>query len=522
MAGGNRNRYKSADGTYRPYGQGLGAPQRMGFAQPEDQPFDLLQALQALTEAGKSAYNGVQDWSAKAQADPGNQMSPFGALPTQFMKDQGGALIRDWGGVKPAIEAGKDAITLADILSGKEKSVPFAPAYAGQKATDATLNAGQAAMDASVWAPLAPSALKSGWKSLQVEPPAGYASTTRVTGPSVKAANDDTLLNALRQAMTPAKEDYGAVPGIMRKNTDGTLYGDNKPLANDVDGYSGALNQQLADPSAPYLFEGKPLVDGSGNRAFDVESIPGTGKGAEPPQITPDSWGKIWLQRYGGPEQAIQHAIDKGRPDVAQTIQGWLNNGQLRQANKTDMRAMSLESALEQQKNPRLGTSADVLPFRKPPTDTTTLGMGFPFSGKDGERNLVQILSDALKGKKAPANPLDQFTPPTSLDDIFTGGSPRGPREITGGSQNPGAMEGSFFHDPRFAGPQDAVPYTEGQGFGGLDARLGKPKGPTELGAGMPADDLLKLLASYGAFGGMSAGALATLEAQKQAKKPGM
>jgi hypothetical protein len=165
-----------------------------------------------------------------------------------------------------------------------------------------------------------------------------------------------------------------------------------------------------------------------------------------------------------------------------------------------------------------------------------TLGMGSPFGDKPGQRSLAQIIGDAIKGKKA--SPLDQFTPPTSIDDIFTGGAPRGARELSGGVEYPAGLNSSFMNDPRFngAGVQDPVPYTEGQGFGGLDARmaqaknkqtlsdaLAKAKGgdkpPTLLGmgGGAPADsDLLKLLMAYGAFGGMSAGALATIDGQKQ------
>ena len=152
----------------------------------------------------------------------------------------------------------------------------------------------------------------------------------------------------------------------------------------------------------------------------------------------------------------------------------------------------------------------------------------------------VKAPTKALVFKGKPKeSPLDQFTPPKSLDDIFTGGSPRGAREITGGAENPAGMESSFFNDPRFNGPQEAVPYDPAKGFQGLDAKFAADKNAktlsealakarkgddSTLGMGRAAvdSDLIKLLMAYGAFGGMSAGALATLDAQKNAQKPGM
>lgn len=96
----------------------------------------------------------------------------------------------------------------------------------------------------------------------------------------------------------------------------------------------------------------------------------------------------------------------------------------------------------------------------------TQLNMGFGFGGKDGEKPLLSALMDVFKGKQAPAaNPLDQFTPPTSLDDIFTGG-PRTPRADTG-PLDPRQPEG-----PAFNASTPEVGY-DGQGFTGLDARLG-------------------------------------------------
>ena len=106
-------------------------------------------------------------------------------------------------------------------------------------------------------------------------------------------------------------------------------------------------------------------------------------------------------------------------------------------------------------------------PLSEAPKPPTTLSAGFGFGGKDGEKPLWDSLRDVFKGKPAPApNPLDQFTPPTSLDDIFTGG-PRSPRADTG-PLDPRQPEG-----PAFNASTPEVGY-DGQGFTGLDARLGK------------------------------------------------
>lgn len=404
---------------------------------------DLATVLAALKKAGR----GVNQYAQDAYADPANQIGFAGPVGNRFIRDNvigmGQQLVNDWGGVKPAMRAADSAQTLINILTGKEKSVPFAPAYAGQKATDTATNAGQAAMDVATWAPM--------------------------VGPAAKAGG--------RIAKNAAKDVADAV-------TNGGY--SSRPLAG-----GGDLQIRNPGPLQPkeVYFTGPPIPDG----------------GASVSQT----------------KAVLTDVLDALKADAAERtpVNGY------KFAPSSDSRARIFERGIKKElPDWKIQKNRDGEFFLRPgngsPDQATQLSMGFGSGGKDGQRSLVQILSDAMKGKKA--SPLDQFTPPTSLDDIFTGGTPRGPREITGGSQNPGAMEGSFFHDPRFAGPQDAVPYTEGQGFGGLDARLGKPKGPTELGAGMPADDLLKLLASYGAFGGMSAGALATLEAQKQAKKPGM
>jgi hypothetical protein len=56
------------------------------------------------------------------------------------------------------------------------------------------------------------------------------------------------------------------------------------------------------------------------------------------------------------------------------------------------------------------------------------------------------------------------------------GYAPRGPRELTGGSQNPAGLEGNYFN----ANTPD-VPYVEGQGFQGADARMAQAKNRNTL-----------------------------------------
>lgn len=268
--------------------------------------------------------------------------------------------------------------------------------------------------------------------------------------------------------------------------------------------------------------------------------------------------------------------------------------------------------------DPELWRKYDSRAVDRPP-EATTLGMGFPFSGKDGEKPLLSALMDAMRGKgandrkltdvisnlgenpdaanfgatnaakglntfgerpkigpiTAPAvndappwlgnpnmynpntaggptafeaalqaqqtpkpslevlqggrNPLDQFTPPTTLDDIFTGGAPRGPRELSGGTEYPAGLDSSFMNDPRFngAGVQDPVPYDPAKGFGGLDARFASDKNAKTLSEalakarkGEPIDpDTLALLLSYGAASGMGSALWAQQAHQQQ---PGM
>ncbi len=148
------------------------------------------------------------------------------------------------------------------------------------------------------------------------------------------------------------------------------------------------------------------------------------------------------------------------------------------------------------------------------------LNMGFGFGGSDDSPSILNRLIDGLRGKKGEAainadpdlfalqarvnNPFsdpakmaaqagargdeafarikpqawpDGFTPPTSIDDIGAGYAPAGPRADTG----PLDPMDAFHPGADMSSGTAPVPYVEGQGFQGLDAKFAQSKNAATL-----------------------------------------
>jgi len=403
MAGGNRYKHRSLGGGLVPNKQQ--APQNNFYVAPAPEPSMLEKALQLAQGIGDAS----SEYIGKANADPGNRLSPFGVVPTQFIKDSAKHLWDEKFGLVPAQKAFDAGSALADILSGKQQSTPFASAQGTQLAGDVANNATVAALDASTLIP-----------GMGVVPKMGKGA-----GKAAVSMADDVAPEIFHygDGMVDLRFPVGAgepatISGSMRGNRLSVDYM-NVPEAAQRQGVGTKMHDALIEWGKKNGVEG-----------IDSDSV-----------LSPGA-------------TALYDSLQRKGYGVTKNVEPTISNG----SSIADGPIYSLDL----NRNP------------------TTLGMGFPFGGKDGEKPLLSALMDAFKGKPK-ESPLDQFTPPKSLDDIFTGGSPRGAREITGGAENPAGMESSFFNDPRFNGPQEAVPYNPESGFGGLDAKFAADKNARTL-----------------------------------------
>lgn len=534
MAGGNRYKHRSLGGGLVPNNQQ--APQNNFYVAPPPEPSMLEKALQLAQGIGDAS----SDYTAKANADPGNLISPFGALPTQLMKDTGKHLWDSKFGLVPAKKAWDAGTTLADILSGKEQSTPFAPAQGNQLAGDAANNAAIAALDASTLAPgfgIVPKMGKAAWGA------------GKEIGASRAFTKQWIPEAAANQGRAPLGERLGRLVGNLPENikTRPLTYAD-RFTVDDVripyryaidNGWSkkDALDYAAAQAGLSLDEAADALEMG---RRFDKIDAP---KIAQEKQTIDDTIAAI--QQHKDNKAIVEEARKNMPPEdfaaIERRIDQQLAESKLPkdQQLRAQFERMSLDerrymfAKLKQEgadathllgdllEAPKTQNPFVAIPGGKPPSDPTTLGMGFPFSGKDGEKPLLSALMDAFKGKPK-ESPLDQFTPPKSLDDIFTGGSPRGPRELTGGSQNPAGMDGSAFN---LNTPE--VPYDPAKGFQGIDAKFAADKNARTLSEavakarkGQPVDpDTLSLLLAYGAASGMGSALWAQQAHQQQ---PGM
>lgn len=451
-------------------------------AKPKPKQPTLLEALMA---AGSSAYQGANQYAQEAAADPVNQIGFAGPIGNRLIREMGAGqvkqLIDDKLGYEPAKRAFGDASTLLDILSGKEKSVPFAPAYAGQKATDAALNAGQAGLDVATVLPFVPKMPKGASPSPMGKP---YS----FGGVANDFLPDSQLSMGFGSSGKDGQRSLAQIIGDAIKGK----------------GPPGAVTNAVEDqapPGAFFAYHGSP----HDFDRFDLSKI-GTGEGAQ-------AYGRgLYFAESPKTGQAYRDAMlfdaiqgvkDPARREAALVLHR--NNWDVAAAQKelgrnaTPEQVKMLSDVAE---NPpgglyKVKIDADANAFKEfeaPPTEAEIEAMkkaGIPGlkyfdngsrASEQGTRNYV-VFDDNLvniiakNGKPfAPRNPLDQFTPPTSIDDIFTGGAPRGPRELSGGPTNPAGLDGSAFN---LNTPE--VPYDPARGFGGLDAKFAADKNAKTL-----------------------------------------